>query len=113
MRTHARTATTRCPRAFRPSEVKDAAARRAEHHSAARMDPTTLAGPSQIERGDITRLDPRTAVALRAAIDGAIYDVAQRFNLAYAVVRDQADGEGVDVRVRLVVKAFRRAMSAR
>ena len=42
-------------------------------------------GPSEIERGNITLVDDRAAVALRAAIDDAIHGVAVRFSLSYSV----------------------------
>lgn len=61
-------------------------------------------GPSQIERGVIESIDLREVVALRAAIDDALYDIAARFNLKYRVLRGRFGIDGAEYRIGLGVK---------
>lgn len=81
------------------SFVKVRGSRRHAHKELVNID-----GPSQIERGDISSIDLREVVALRAAIDDALNDIATRFNLKYRVLRGRFGADGAEYRIGLEVK---------
>lgn len=68
-------------------------------------------GPSQLEQGDVRGMDLRTVVGLRAALDDAIFAVAQRFNLKYQVLRGRFGADGAMYEIGLEVKKPDRAMT--
>ncbi len=74
------------------------------HHELCNPD-----GPSQLETGNVVAMDLRTAIGLRAAIDDAVYKIAQRFGLKYQVLRAQFGADGAVYRIGLEVRGRRAA----
>jgi hypothetical protein len=80
-------------RAYRPHEF------RPDHDTPcceAAMDVAHENGLSQLERGSLVNLDPRTANAMRVSLESALRDIAARFGLKAAVTQavphaDRAD----------------------
>lgn len=98
MRSFIKTRGARRPRSPRPSTTPEGYSHKEE------CNPD---GPSQIERGDIREMDLRTVIGLRAAIDDAIFKVAERFGLRYNVLRGQHGVDGAVYKIGLEVRERR------